>query len=137
MLGRLHLAIGAIGLLAFAVTGQYMSIVLRGLADMPDGPRMLYRSAHLYLMWSALLNLFVGAYYAAAASPGARAVQTIASGMLLAGPALIIVAFFVESPANDFDRLYSSVANYLALGGALLHLAASRTATDKRGATHQ
>jgi hypothetical protein len=134
MVARLHIAVGAIGLLAFAVTGQYMAIVLRGLADMPDGPRMLYRSAHLYLMWSSLLNLFVGVYFAAAASRGARTVQTIASAMLLAGPALILVGFFVESPANDFDRLYSGVANYLALGGALLHLATSRTALQKRDA---
>ena len=134
MLGRVHIAVGAIGLLAFAVTGQYMAIVLRGLADMPDGPRMLYRSAHLYLMWSALLNLFVGVYFAAAASKGARTVQAIASGMLLAGPVLILVGFFVESPANDFDRLYSGIANYLALGGALLHLVTSRAALQKRGA---
>lgn len=131
MLARLHVAVGAIGLLAFAVTGQYMAIVLRGLAEMPDGPRMLYRSAHLYLMWSSLLNLFVGVHFAAAASKGARTVQTVASGMLLAGPVLILVGFFVESPANDFDRLYSGVANYLALGGALLHLGASRTALGK------
>jgi hypothetical protein len=134
MLGRLHIAVGAIGLLAFAVTGQYMAIMLRGLADMPDGPRMLYRSAHLYLMWSALLNLFVGVRFTAAAGKGARTVQTVASGMLLAGPALIVVGFFVESPANDFDRLYSSVANYLALGGALLHLATSRTALRRPSA---
>jgi hypothetical protein len=126
MLGRIHIAVGAVGLLAFAVTGQYMAIVLRGLAEMPDGPRLLYRSAHLYLMWSSLLNLVVGMYFAAAASKGARTVQAIASAMLLAGPVLFIAGFLVESPANDFDRLYSSVANYLALAGALLHLATSR-----------
>jgi hypothetical protein len=134
MLGRVHIAVGAVGLLAFAVTGQYMAIVLKGLAELPDGPRMLYRSAHLYLMWSSLLNLFVGVYYAAAASKGARSVQTVASAMLLAGPVLFLVGFFVESPTNDFARLYSSIANYLALGGALLHLAASRTALQKRNA---
>lgn len=128
MLGRIHIAVGVVGLLAFAVTGQYMAIVLRGLAEMPDGPRLLYRSAHLYLMWSSLLNLAVGVYFAPAASQGARTAQTIASAMLLAGPALFVVGFFVESPANDFTRLYSSVANYLALAGALLHLATTRGA---------
>lgn len=131
MLGRVHIAVGVVGLLAFAVTGQYMAIVLRGLADMPDGPRMLYRSAHLYLMWSSLLNLVVGVYFVTAASQGARTAQTIASAMLLAGPALFIAGFFIESPVNNFDRLYSGVANYLALAGALLHLATSRSVGGK------
>jgi hypothetical protein len=127
MIRRLHLAVGLAGLVAFVVTGQYMAIVLRGLADVPDGPRLLYRSAHLYLMWSSLVNLLIGFYFVPAVERGARLVQASASALLLAGPLLVIVGFFVESPVNDFGRVYTSIANYFALVGTLVHVAASRT----------
>ena len=104
MIRRLHLAVGVAGVVAFIVTGQYMAIVLRGLAHLPDGPPLLYRSAHLYLMWSALLNLVVGFYFRAAEERGLRIAQTAASACLLVGPPLMIVGFFIESPANDFSR---------------------------------
>ena len=129
MMRRLHLAIGVAGLVAFVVTGQYMAIVLRGLAAMPDGPRLLYRSAHLYLMWSSLVNLVVGFYFVAAVERGVRLAQMAASACLLVGPLLVVVGFFVESPANDFSRFYTSVANYLALGGVLVHVATSRVSS--------
>ena len=62
MLRRLHLAIGIAGLIAFIFTGQYMDRALDHLAGMRDLPRMLYRSAHIYLLFSALLNLVLGFY---------------------------------------------------------------------------
>jgi hypothetical protein len=122
-----HLIVGVVGIIAFVLTGQYMGIFLQGLAGMPDGPRLLYRSSHLYLMWSSLLNLVIGYYFVAAASQGARIAQGIASALLLAGPPLILIGFFVESPANDFDRVFCGWANYFALGGTLLHVVSSRT----------
>jgi hypothetical protein len=93
---------------------------------MADGPRLLYRSAHLYLMWSALLNLLVGFYFVAAGNRVTRAAQALASALLLAGPPLIITGFFVESPANDLDRIFCTWANYFALAGTLLHVVFSR-----------
>ncbi|HTE42667.1 MAG TPA: hypothetical protein VK629_17735, partial [Steroidobacteraceae bacterium] len=103
-LKSIHLLAGIAGLVIFVLTGQYMSIVLRGLAELPDGPRLLYRTSHLYLMWSALLNLVVGFYFVSAAQRGPRIVQTVASVALLAGLPLILIGFFVESPANNLSR---------------------------------
>ena len=119
-----HLALGIIGLIAFVLTGQYMGIFLNGLAGMADGPRLLYRTSHLYLMWSSLLNLIVGYYFVAAIGRGARALQVLSSALLIAGPPLILTGFFVESPANDLDRVFNGWANYFALGGAILHVVA-------------
>ena len=129
MIRRIHLAVGAAGLVAFVVTGQYMAIVLKGLADVPDGPRMLYRSAHLYLMWSSLVNLVVGFHFRRAEERGARIIQTVASACVLVGPLLVTVGFFIESPANDFSRWFTSVANYLALAGVLASIATSGVVT--------
>ena len=122
----LHLIVGVAGIVAFVLTGQYMGIFLNGLTGMPDGPRLLYRSAHLYLMWSSLLNLVVGFYFVAAASKGVRVAQSIASALLLVGPPLMLAAFFIESPTNNFDRTLSGWANYFALAGTILHVVSSR-----------
>jgi hypothetical protein len=125
LLKPLHLAMGLIGLVAFVLTGQYMGMFLGGLADMPDGPRLLYRTSHLYLMWSSLVNLLVGFYFVAATSKGVRIAQVLSSVLLLAGPPLILTGFFLESPANDLDRVFCGWANYFALGGVILHVASS------------
>lgn len=127
-LKTIHLATGIAGIVIFVVTGQYMSIVLQGLAGMADGPRLLYRTSHLYLMWSALLNLVVGYYFVSATTIGARALQAIASALLLLGPPLILLGFFIESPANNIERPFCGWANYFGLAGALLHVVSSRSA---------
>lgn len=120
-----HLLIGIAGLVAFVLTGQYMAMFLNGMTDLPDGPRLLYRTSHLYLMWSSLVNLLVGFYFVAAASKGARVAQAFASSLLLAGPPLMLTGFFLESPANDFDRVFCGWANYFGLAGVILHVASS------------
>jgi hypothetical protein len=121
-----HVIVGIAGIVIFVLTGQYMAIFLHGLNDLPDGPRLLYRTSHLYLMWSALVNLLVGVYFVTATAKNARVMQAIASALVLAGPVLIIAGFFIESPANNLDRPFCGWANYFALAGVILHVFASR-----------
>lgn len=54
---RFHLVVGTAVLVAFLVTGQYMDKFLDHLRGMPDGPRLLYRTRHLFLMFAGLLNI--------------------------------------------------------------------------------
>jgi hypothetical protein len=124
-LNLIHLAVGIGGVVAFVLTGQYMAIFLGGLTGMPDVPRLLYRTSHIYLMWAALLNLIVGCYFNVANTRGARILQAVSSGLLLASPVLMLASFFVESGANDLDRVLSNFGNFSALGGAIIHAAAS------------
>lgn len=124
-LKTIHLAVGILGLVAFILTGQYMSIFLGGLADMADGPRLLYRTSHLYLMWSALANLLIGCYFVVSARQGIRTLQIISSIALLAGPPLMLTAFFTDAHLAELQRPYSGAANILALGGVLLHVIAN------------
>jgi hypothetical protein len=128
-LKSVHLLVGIFGIVVFVLTGQYMAIFLRGMIDMPDGPRLLYRTSHLYLMWSSLVNLLIGHYFVAANTKVARLMQCIASALLFAGPPLIIAGFFLESPANNLDRPFCGWANYFALAGVIVHVFASRKNT--------
>ena len=120
---------GLLGLVAFVLTGQYMAMFLDGLNAMADGPRLLYRTSHLYLMWASLTNLVIGVHMSTPSERGARAIQGAASALLLVGPPLMMIGFFVESPANDLDRMFCRLGNYFALAGTLLYVGASLRST--------
>lgn len=59
---RLHLAIGPLALAGFLATGQYMDARHDHLRGMAAAPRLLFRSAHICLLFASLLNLTLGLY---------------------------------------------------------------------------
>ena len=125
-LQRLHLWIGVATLIVFLLTGQYMDRYLRHLVGMEDGPRMLYRSAHIYLLWSGLLNASFGLYPSMSVPGWRNGLRKMGSALVLVAPPLLLIAFFVEPRLSDFWRPYSRSANYLATLGVLMCLIAQR-----------
>ena len=121
MLRKLHLVTGVLGVIAFLVTGQYMDRAHAHLAGMSDGPRMIYRSAHIYLLFAALLNLLLGAYLRLAADRVLRAAQVMASVVLLATPAMFAMAFLTEPALAGLERPWARPAIYLSLGAVAFH----------------
>jgi hypothetical protein len=126
LLQRIHLWLGISTLLVFLMTGQFMDKSLGHLVGMADGPRMLYRSAHIYLLWSGLLNVSFGLYPLSFGQGWRCGVKRFGSVLILAGPPLLLLSFFLEPHLNDFQRPYSRAANYLAVVGVLMHLVADR-----------
>jgi hypothetical protein len=118
---RLHLVIGIAGLVVFLLTGQYMDRWLNHLDGMADGPRALYRSAHIYILFSALLNLQLGVYMVTVQHWAVRALQYLGSILLLATPALFLYGFIVETPPAVIERPMIRESIYCALGGVLMH----------------
>ena len=114
-----HLLVGALGLLLFILQGQYMARVI-GLETLPDGERMLYRSAHIYLMLACLANVAVG--YFMTPGRGATVLQRVVSVALLACPFLLIVSFLTESATGSLDRPIATMALYLLFGSSALLL---------------
>jgi hypothetical protein len=110
---RLHIAVGVSGLILFLATGIYMRTQQTFL--LPDGVRLLYRSRHIYLLLSALLNLLVGIQYRAAAS--GKAIRAIGSVLILIAPPFLFAAFFLDSPRAILTHL--SIFS-IAAGSALL-----------------
>ena len=125
---RLHLVVGAIALVAFVLTGQYMDRAHAHLRGMPDAPRLLFRSAHIYLLFAALVNLLLGTYLRPAASRYARALQLAGSAALLATPVMFGAAFFVEPWLDGLVRPWARPAIYLSLAGVLAHVLAQTVA---------
>lgn len=120
----LHMSIGVLALVAFVATGQYMDLALDHLNGMADGPRLMYRSAHIYLMFSALLNVLLGIYLQARQQRRAGILQTLGSLALLLPPFLLVLSFFTDAQVLNFERPAAVIGIYLTALGVALHLGA-------------
>ena len=116
-----HLVVGVAGLVAFAETGQHMDLQLDHLVGMPDGPRALYRSAHIYLLHSALLHLALGLYLDRSPTLPGRLTQLLGSGLLFAAIAGFLFGFYVETPPAEIERPIVRLSIYWSLAGVLVH----------------
>lgn len=118
---RIHLVVGVAGVIAFILTGQYMDRWLGHLSGMPDLPRMLYRSAHIYLLLGSLLNLVLGLYLVDHLPGWRRWVSRGGSVLVAVAPILFLVAFAREPLRDDTHRPYAGPAIYgTVLGVGLL-----------------
>lgn len=122
MLRKLHLTVGIAGVVAFLLSGQYMHWVHAHLQGMADGPRLIYRSSHIYLLWASLLNLGLGCYAHRAVRAGARIAQAAGSIALAVAPAMLGWSFLYETYNQDLSRPIGQAAIYLALVGTALHV---------------
>lgn len=114
-----HLLVGGLGLLVFLLQGQYMARVV-GMEALPDGARMLYRSAHIYLMLASLANVCVGYYMTPERAP--NPLQRLTCVVLLTCPALLAWSFFTESASGSLERPIATYTLYLLFGSAVLLL---------------
>ena len=136
---RAHFIVGVVALIGFVLSGQYMDRVLSHLVGMPDGPRLLYRSAHIYWLFAALLNLLLGAYLEVAPANWPRRVQQVASLVLLVVPGFFVASFATEPHLLGLARPWAGLGIYLSFGAVGAHLigrwgmlAAARAAISKK-----
>jgi peptidoglycan/LPS O-acetylase OafA/YrhL len=117
-----HLAFGALLILAFLLTGQFMDRFHNHLEGMPDGPRMLYRTRHIFILLSGLLNLGVGTYLRTRRGLRRRACQWCGSALIMAASALFVAAFFYEPGLKDLETPLSHWGTYAIVAGVALHI---------------
>lgn len=132
----MHLFAGLLGFVAFVVTGQYLELARAHLPEMPDAPRLMYRSAHIYVLYAALLNLVLATYLKPLSAQPAKRLQVTGSLIILVVPVLLVVSFFAESHNdNSLSRPVGVVGIYLSLLGVALHLFAAFASREGRGGT--
>ena len=119
---RVHLIVGVVVVLAFLLTGQYMDRCHDHLRSMPDGPRMLYRTRHIFILLAGALNLGVGLYFVWRARLWRRRCQLLGSLLIILGPALFIAAFFYEPTLQDLHTPLSHWGTYVIAAGVSLHV---------------
>jgi len=130
---RLHLWVGAVVLLAFLLTGQYMDYLEVRTNALGETARVMFRSRHIYLLLAGLVNVGVGAYFAYRERGWRRRLQLLGSALIVVAPALMLAAFFTEPGEPGLKRHFTLPAVVILSSGTLLHALSglrSRERTD-------
>jgi len=70
---QLHIIVGLLGVATFLATGVYMWLTYSPMDQLEDGPRLLLRSRHIYILFGSLLNLRLARTLSQAARLGGAA----------------------------------------------------------------
>jgi len=119
---RFHLVFGLVLLVAFLLTGQYMDRFHEHLRNMADGPRMLYRTRHIFILFSGLLHLGIGTYFTYRREAMRRLLQIAGSVLATVASVLFIIAFFYEPHLTHLYAPLSKAGVIMIATGALLHV---------------
>ncbi len=125
---RLNLIVGIAGCVAFVATGVWMKVSLPG--DFNDDllGRMMHRSAHIYILLSAMLNLLVTTQRAASRPR----LASIGAGMIAAAPVIFLTAFIVEPMATRPARPICLLGVVFSIAGTIsLVIAASKRSVSE------
>ena len=118
---RLHLWVGAVVLLAFLLTGQYMDYLEVRTNALGETARVMFRSRHIYLLLAGLVNVGVGAYFGYRERGWRRRLQLLGSALIVVAPALMLAAFFAEPGEPGLKRHFTLPAVVILSSGTLLH----------------
>ena len=119
---KAHLIFGVFIVLAFLLTGQYMDKYYNHMVDVPDGPRLLYRTRHIFILLAGLLNLVIGAYFTYRNETWRRTMQLLGSLLIFAASLLFLIAFFYEPKLTDLETPLSHWGTYTIAAGTVLHV---------------
>lgn len=120
---KVHLIFGVLVIIVFLVTGQYMDKHFNHLRGMADAPRLLYRTRHIFILLSGLVNLGIGAYFTYRRETWQRAIQLLGSLFIFAASFLFVIGFFYEPDLNNNLRTpWSHYGAYAIATGAILHV---------------
>lgn len=122
----LHLALGVATLVAFLYTGYYMHSHFPAAYGANETIRYLYRANHIYLLFSGLLNLALGAARPETGAGWRRRVRVTGSAMVLLAPPILLWSFFVEPPTGRAERPRTLAGVVLASAGAVSQAGARR-----------
>ena len=117
-----HLIFGFVLFIVFTQTGEYMR------ADFPDKEaisqelRILMRSRHIYILFSALIHLALGAYLQMRPGVARKLLEYSGSAVLFASSILLVWAFFVETYSFQHFSDISRYGIYTSVAGVGLHL---------------
>ena len=129
----LHKITGIVTVLIFLGTGAYMRLNAPGLFESDPTMRMMYRSTHIYILLTGLLNVGLGSYLILSQQKWRRVLQLIGSSFVLIAPPVLIWAFFYEPSHRSVERPLTLPAMLLVLIGTVSHLVSTtrRSGADR------
>jgi hypothetical protein len=87
-----------------------------------DGVRMLYRTRHIFILLTGLLNLGIGAYFNYRQEMWRRILQVSGSALITLASFLFIIAFFYEPTLAGLYTPLSHWGTYTIFAGTFCHL---------------
>src|SRR5215216_6076708 len=119
---KIHLIFGLCVVLAFLLTGQYMDKFYNHMVGVPDAPRLLFRTRHIFILLAGLLNLAIGAYFTYRIETWRRTIQLLGSLLIFTASCLFLIAFFYEPNLGNLRTPLSHWGTYTIAVGSLLHV---------------
>lgn len=117
-----HLIVGVVLFFVFTTTGSYMRADFPDKDAIPQELRILMRSRHIYILFSALIHLALGAYMRLAPETGRKILQFAGSAFLFLSSGLLVWAFVVETYSLQHFSNLSRYGIYTSLAGVGLHV---------------
>lgn len=108
--------------MVFAVTGRFMRWDFPDKEIIPPELRILMRSRHIYILFSALIHLGLGVYLQISQKTWRKNLQIFGSVLLISASGLLIWGFVSET---YYLRTFSDINRfgiYLSLAGIGFHL---------------
>jgi hypothetical protein len=118
-LGTAHRWLGLATIALFIATGFILRHHHIHLLPVDSGLRMLFRSRHVYLLFSGLVNLSLGLRFVLPASGRGSLLAPVGSVLTLASPVLLAVAFFREPMSSGQFGPLSALGVFAAFLGVL------------------
>jgi hypothetical protein len=117
-----HLIFGIAMFTVFVTTGKYMRVDFPDKDAIPQELRLLMRSRHIYILFSALIHLALGVYSQLRPQVWRKVLQFGGSTVLVVSSAFLVWAFVVETYSLQHFSDLSRNGIYLSLVGIGLHL---------------
>ena len=119
-MNKINRLIGILGIVTFVATGVWMRVTFGPIDEGVTLERMMYRSAHIYILFGSMLNLF-----AATQQQGSRSAR-VGSVLIALTPPVFLAAFLIEPKYTIPGRPICLVGVALALVGTIVHHLAAR-----------
>ena len=117
-----HLIFGLIMFVVFLTTGKFMRVDFPDKEAIPQELRLLMRSRHIYILFSALIHLVLGVYLRMSADSRIKLLQYAGSALLTVSSALLVWAFVSETYWLQHFSDVSRNGIYISLAGVVMHL---------------
>jgi hypothetical protein len=117
-----HLVFGVLLFFVFTTTGSYMRVDFPDKEAISQELRILMRSRHIYILFSALIHLALGVYLQMRPGTARKLLQYSGSVVLFTSSILLVWAFVAETYSLQHFSDISRNGIYMSLAGVVLHL---------------
>ena len=121
-IARSHLIFGIIVFIIFLITGRFMRLDFPDKDIIPPDLRLLMRSRHIYILFSALIHISLGVYMQIRPQTWRRVLQYLGSFLLVVSSGLLLWGFIFETYVIQHFSDISRYGIYTSLAGVVAHL---------------